>query len=276
MNTHGNVAFNAQAFRDWMRLTPDDVVLGVAPLFHITGLVAHIAVALLVPMPLVLGFRFDAADDARPGRAHGGRRSPSARSRRSSRCCATRARPTADLSSLRAAYSGGAPVAAAVVEAFEQHFGRLHPQRLRADRDDLALPPRAVLRARPGRPGVGRPLGRQCRSSTPFPDRRRRRAGAAGRRGRRDRGLWAAGRAGLLEPARGDAHALPDGELHTGDVGFMDAERVVLRRRPQEGPDQRRRLQGLAAGGRGRAVRARRRLGRPRWSGCRTSTAARR
>ena len=42
-----------------MDLTPDDVVLGIAPLFHITGLIAHLTVSLLVPMPLVLGYRFD-------------------------------------------------------------------------------------------------------------------------------------------------------------------------------------------------------------------------
>ena len=35
------------------------------------------------------------------------------------------------------------------------------------------------------------------------------------------------------------AHAIPGGELHTGDVGFMDDRRLVLRRRPQEGHDQR-------------------------------------
>ena len=61
MNTHGNVVFNAQTYRDWIGLGADDVVLGVAPLFHITGLIGHIAIALLVPMPLVLCYRFDPA-----------------------------------------------------------------------------------------------------------------------------------------------------------------------------------------------------------------------
>ena len=61
MNTHRNVVFNAQTYRDWMMLGPDDVVLGVAPLFHITGLIGHMAVCLLVPVPLVLGYRFNAA-----------------------------------------------------------------------------------------------------------------------------------------------------------------------------------------------------------------------
>ena len=58
MNTHRNVVFNAQTYRDWMGITPDDVVLGVAPLFHITGLIGHMALCLLVPAPLVLGYRF--------------------------------------------------------------------------------------------------------------------------------------------------------------------------------------------------------------------------
>ncbi len=61
MNTHGNISFNAQALRAWAGLTTEDVVLGVAPLFHVTGLIAHIAVSFLVPMELVLAYRFDAA-----------------------------------------------------------------------------------------------------------------------------------------------------------------------------------------------------------------------
>ena len=69
MNTHRNVVFNAQAYRDWMRLGRDDVVLGVAPLFHITGLIAHIASALLVGAPLVLVYRLRPGADARRDRA---------------------------------------------------------------------------------------------------------------------------------------------------------------------------------------------------------------
>jgi long-chain acyl-CoA synthetase len=61
MNTHRNVVFNAQVYRDWTELTPADVILGVAPLFHITGLIGHVAVSLLTPAPLVLGYRFHAA-----------------------------------------------------------------------------------------------------------------------------------------------------------------------------------------------------------------------
>jgi long-chain acyl-CoA synthetase len=61
MATHANVVFNAQSYRDWVGLSPDDVVLGVAPLFHITGLVGHVAVAMLLPATLVLAYRFEPA-----------------------------------------------------------------------------------------------------------------------------------------------------------------------------------------------------------------------
>ncbi|HEY2096582.1 MAG TPA: AMP-binding protein, partial [Pseudonocardia sp.] len=58
MNTHATMSFNAQTYREWMKLTGEDSVLGVAPLFHITGLIGHVALALLLPCPLVLGHRF--------------------------------------------------------------------------------------------------------------------------------------------------------------------------------------------------------------------------
>ena len=41
MNTHGNVVFSSQTYRDWVGVGGDDVILGAAPLFHITGLIAH-------------------------------------------------------------------------------------------------------------------------------------------------------------------------------------------------------------------------------------------
>ncbi|MGZ4517665.1 MAG: class I adenylate-forming enzyme family protein, partial [Mycobacteriaceae bacterium] len=59
MNTHRNVVFTAQVYRDWMGLRADGSIFGMAPLFHITGLIGHVAVSLLTPMPLVLAFRFE-------------------------------------------------------------------------------------------------------------------------------------------------------------------------------------------------------------------------
>ncbi|MEX5719075.1 AMP-binding protein [Geodermatophilus maliterrae] len=59
MNTHRNVVFTAQVYRDWVRAGRDGSVFGVAPLFHITGLIGHVAVSMLVPAPLVLAYRFE-------------------------------------------------------------------------------------------------------------------------------------------------------------------------------------------------------------------------
>ncbi|MFT4041580.1 MAG: AMP-binding protein, partial [Gordonia sp. (in: high G+C Gram-positive bacteria)] len=59
INTHGNFAFNAQTYRDWTGLKPGEPILGIAPLFHITGLVGHVMFATLAGSPLVLNHRFD-------------------------------------------------------------------------------------------------------------------------------------------------------------------------------------------------------------------------
>ena len=59
MNTHRNVVFTAQVYRDWVRFREGGSVFGVAPLFHITGLIGHVAVSMLAPVPLVLAYRFE-------------------------------------------------------------------------------------------------------------------------------------------------------------------------------------------------------------------------
>jgi long-chain acyl-CoA synthetase len=60
MNTHRNVVFTAQVYRDWVHAGQDGgAIFGIAPLFHITGLIGHIAVSMLVPAPLILAYRFE-------------------------------------------------------------------------------------------------------------------------------------------------------------------------------------------------------------------------
>ena len=78
--------FTAQVYRDWVRAGRDGAIFGVAPLFHITGLIGHIAVSLLAPAPLVLAYRFEpqvVLDALRRAPADVHR---SGRSRRSTRC----------------------------------------------------------------------------------------------------------------------------------------------------------------------------------------------
>jgi long-chain acyl-CoA synthetase len=126
MNTHGNVTFNARVYQQMLRMDARDVVLGVAPLFHITGEVAHLAIAALIGSPVILYYRFDVGETLRLIERW--------------RATMTVASITVyialyialmnhddiskrDLSSLVKAYSGGAPVAATVVDRFEKLTG---------------------------------------------------------------------------------------------------------------------------------------------------------
>ena len=122
INTHANMAFNSQTYRDWMGLGPDDAVLGVAPLFHITGLVGHVGIALLAGCPLVLAHRFephvvmDAIREYRPTFTVG---SITVFISLSGLEGATKE----DWSSFRMVYSGGAPIAPAVTDQFQEKTG---------------------------------------------------------------------------------------------------------------------------------------------------------
>jgi long-chain acyl-CoA synthetase len=121
MNTHGNVAFQAQTYRDWCGVGQEDVILGLAPLFHITGLIGHLALALLVPAPLVLAYRFHPDVYREAVREHD--------------CTFTVGAITAfiallgtagddgDLGTLTKAYSGGAPIAPSTVDEYRRRFG---------------------------------------------------------------------------------------------------------------------------------------------------------
>jgi long-chain acyl-CoA synthetase len=57
--THAAIVHNAEAMRDWGALGAGDVTIAMAPLFHITGLVCHLATARASATPLLLMHRFD-------------------------------------------------------------------------------------------------------------------------------------------------------------------------------------------------------------------------
>ncbi|MDO9351256.1 MAG: long-chain fatty acid--CoA ligase, partial [Deltaproteobacteria bacterium] len=122
MNTHGNVTFNSEVYRHCWKLTSSDTMLGVAPFFHVTGMVGHIGTCIASGTPLILFYRFDPKttfqmiekwkatctigaitvfialmNDPEMGKYN--------------------------LSSLQKVYSGGAPVIPAVVERFEKLTG---------------------------------------------------------------------------------------------------------------------------------------------------------
>ncbi len=122
MNTHSNVVFNATFYQQWMQLDSHDVVIGVAPFFHITGLIAHLAVAALVGMPIIMFYRFEPAETLRLTEKWRGSFTVAA----ITVFIALLNHPdikTRDLSSLSKAFSGGAPVSPAIVEHFQQITG---------------------------------------------------------------------------------------------------------------------------------------------------------
>ncbi|MDR2991119.1 MAG: AMP-binding protein [Burkholderiaceae bacterium] len=122
MNTHGNIAFNAQTYRDWIGLREGGPILGLAPLFHITGLIGHIAAAFICAAPLVLTWRFEPGvilDAIREHRVEFAIGAITAFIALMNHPDATRAH----LASVQHICSGGAPIPPSVIDAFRARFG---------------------------------------------------------------------------------------------------------------------------------------------------------
>jgi long-chain acyl-CoA synthetase len=223
MNTHRNVVFNSQAYRQWMYLNPDDVVLGVAPLFHITGLIAHLTVGLLVPMKIVLGFRFDPKTVLDLIEAH----RPTFTVGSITVFIALMNTKTAgerDLSRLTKVVSGGAPIAPSIVDAFDEKLGAyIHNAYglTETTSPSHAVPfgKRAPVHSGTGALAVGVPVfntivrvvGEDGKDLPP---------GEVGE-------FVTSGPmvvSGYWEKPEETEHAIPGGQLHTGDVGVMDED----------------------------------------------------
>ncbi|MCI2421803.1 AMP-binding protein [Saccharopolyspora sp. K220] len=121
-NTHGNVVFNAEGMRTRIERVSGNGIFGLAPLFHITGLVCQLAGALALGRQLDLVYRFepgvvlDALVEHRPCYMVGP----------STAYMALMNHPevtTDHFASLELVHSGGAPLPSAVVAAFRARFG---------------------------------------------------------------------------------------------------------------------------------------------------------
>ena len=122
--THGGLGFNAQVYRDWIGLRDGDPILALAPLFHVTGMVGHIAAALLTASPLVLSYRFNAAVMLDSIAEHQPVFTIGAITAFGAMLHAPEARRD-HLQSLTKIFSGGAPIPPAIIEAFAVKFGHV-------------------------------------------------------------------------------------------------------------------------------------------------------
>jgi long-chain acyl-CoA synthetase len=121
MGLHRHIAFNANVFRTWIGLKADDTVLAMAPLFHITGLVAHLAVSALAGMKLILFHRFQAEEAIRLARLH--RATFSVASITAYLSILNTPAASGEGAFLPKCFTGGAPVPPAIPEQFEARFG---------------------------------------------------------------------------------------------------------------------------------------------------------
>jgi long-chain acyl-CoA synthetase len=223
MNTHRNVATGGCAYQDWFELGSDDVVLGVAPLFHVTGLTGHIAATITAGASLVLTYRFDIGSISDVIR----------------RCKPTftvgsitvfiaianaKAALPGGLGTLRKIASGGAPVAPATAEDFQRRFGiYIHNVYGMTETTSpvLAVPlgATAPVGTETGALSVGVPMLSAKvvvldDDGTPLP------TGELGE-------LAVAGPQivpGYWRNKSATAEAIHDGWLRTGDVGYVDAD----------------------------------------------------
>ncbi|MDT7608853.1 MAG: long-chain acyl-CoA synthetase [Pseudonocardiales bacterium] len=223
MNTHATMSFNAQTYREWMKLTGEDSVLGVAPLFHITGLIGHVALALLLPCPLVLAHRFhpevvlDAIKEHRPTFTVGAITVFIS-------LAGIDGVTKDDFASFKMLYSGGAPIAPAVTDRFEQQTGLyIHNiyglTETNSPSHGVPLGARAPVDPNSGALSVGVPVFNTVvrilgEDGEEVP------VGEIGE-------IATAGPQvvpGYWNKPEATAASLPGGELRTGDVGFMDAD----------------------------------------------------
>ncbi|MGH4030782.1 class I adenylate-forming enzyme family protein [Actinomycetota bacterium Odt1-20B] len=221
MNTHGNIAYNAERQRTGSGIPEGACYFAMAPLFHITGMVAQVAGCIANAGTLALAYRFeagvvlDAFAEHRPAYTVGP----------STAFMALAAHPAATrdhFGSFVMISSGGAPLPPALVERFRAAFGPyLHngygltectapcasvPPGLQAPVDPVSG---TLAVGVPGPETVVRildDLGREV----PFGEQ-----GEIVVRGPQVvPGYW--------RRPDATAEAFPEGELRTGDIGFMD------------------------------------------------------
>ncbi|MGV1047741.1 MAG: AMP-binding protein [Solirubrobacterales bacterium] len=224
INTHRAVIHNAEAMRRWGSLGPGDVTVAMAPLFHITGLVCHMATARASRTPLILLHRFEPGEILRLIERWRG----SYVIGPLTAFIAMLDHPgfgARDLSSLTKVASGGAPVHASVVERWEGATGAyMHNTygltETAAPSHMVPIGERSPIDPGSGAISVGRPIVDTESRLVRVEDGREAEAGEEGEILTRGPGVTP----GYWNRPEETAAAIEDGWLHTGDVGKRDAE----------------------------------------------------
>jgi long-chain acyl-CoA synthetase len=223
MNTHGNVVFNSQAYREWCGLSSNDVILGVAPLFHITGLIAHVTSALFLAAPLVLFHRFEPSLGIDVIKEHQPTFTVGSITVFIALMNAPNAEPDA-LKSLSKIWSGGAPIPPSTVKQFSSAFGHyIHNiyglTETTSPSHGVPYGVESPVDEASGALSVGVPIYNTVVQII-GDDGRELPAGEVGE-------IVTTGPqvvAGYWNKPEETQNAIPGGSLHTGDVGYMDSQ----------------------------------------------------
>ncbi|MFJ6700457.1 class I adenylate-forming enzyme family protein [Streptomyces sp. NPDC091272] len=223
MNSHGNIMVNAERQRRGHPIAEGSSYFALAPLFHITGMVAQLAACLTNAGTLVLAYRFhpqvvlDAFAEHRPAYTVGPSTAFMA-------LAATPGVTREHFASFEVISSGGAPLPPALVEQFRAALGpyiRNGYGLTECTAPCASVPPEKEAPVDPvsGTLSVGVPgpdtlvrIVDEKGADVPFGEQ-----GEIAVRGPQVvSGYW------RLPEAT--AETFPDGELRTGDIGFMDTD----------------------------------------------------
>jgi long-chain acyl-CoA synthetase len=223
MNTHANIAYNAERQHTGLQLPDGACIFALAPLFHITGMVCELSACIAGAGTLALAYRFeagvvlDAFLEHRPAFTVGP----------STAYMALAAHPAATrehFASFHVLSSGGAPLPPALVEKLGAAFGTY--LRNGYGLTECTAPCASVP---PGKQAPVDPASGTLAVGVPGPDTVVRIVDDEGR----PVPLGEQGEITVRGPQvvpgywrrpEDSAAAIPDGELLTGDIGFMDSD----------------------------------------------------
>ncbi|MFB7248091.1 acyl-CoA synthetase [Streptomyces populi] len=222
-NTHGNIMYNAERQRTGLALPEAPVYFALAPLFHITGMVCQLAACLNSAGTLVLAYRFEAGVVLEAFAEH----RPLYTVGPSTAFMALAAHPDVTpehFSSFANISSGGAPLPPALVERFRAGFGPYI--RNGYGLTECTAPCASVP---PGLEAPVDPASGTLAVGVPGPESVVRIVDETGQEvpfGEQGEILVSGPQVvpGYWRRPEATAETFPDGELRTGDIGFMDED----------------------------------------------------